>query len=79
MVFVYALVADKNGTVVPDDDRVVEFKSEGDCELIGHNPIEAEAGIASILLKAGNNPDTIKIAATAQGVQEGYFEIITTL
>jgi beta-galactosidase len=78
IVFVYAQITDSNGTIVPDDNRPVEFKSEGDCILIGHNSIKAEAGIASILLKTGNNPDTLKITATAQGLEGGYFEIVTT-
>lgn len=65
-------------TVIPDDSRSVEFKAEGDCELIGYNSIEAEAGIASILLKVGDSPGTIKITATAQGVQEGNIEVVTS-
>lgn len=77
VVFIYAKITDRNGTVIPDDNRSVEFSAKGDCQLVGHNPIEAETGIASILLKAGSKPDTIKITATAKGVQEGYFEITT--
>jgi beta-galactosidase len=75
MVFVYALIKDRNGTVIPDDNRLVTFKAEGNCELIGHNPIEAEAGIASILLKSGSNPGTIKMNASAQGVESDNIEI----
>jgi beta-galactosidase len=78
VVFVYASITDKYGIVIPDDNCLVEFKADGDCELIGYNPIEAEAGIASILLKAGDSPGTIKITATAQGVQEDNIEVITT-
>ncbi len=78
VVFIYALITDKYGTVIPDDNRSVEFNTEGDCELIGHNPIEAEAGIASVLLKAGDSPGPIKITATAHGVRKGSIEVFTS-
>ncbi len=75
VVFIYALITDRNGTVIPDDNRPVTFKAEGDCVLIGQNPIEAEAGIASVLLKTGHNPVTIKINAVARGVESDNIEI----
>lgn len=49
-VFVYASVVDANGTVIPDAPTAIQFSAQG-AELIGDNPVKAEAGIATILLK----------------------------
>jgi beta-galactosidase len=75
VVFIYASVMDRDGTLVPGDNREVKFAVEGDATLIGSNPMQAESGIASILLKAGNQPGVIKITATAQGMASAKLEI----
>ena len=69
VVFVYASIADENGTTVWDADHEVTFRLDGEGELIGHNPINAEAGIATILYRAGENPGTITITASASGLE----------
>jgi beta-galactosidase len=48
----------------------------GDAELIGMNPIDAEAGIASILLKAGKTGGTIAITATSNGLKQGEMKLL---
>lgn len=70
VVFVYASVADENGTVVPDAENDISFTVEGDAELIGDNPISAEAGIATILLRAGDTPGTVTVTATNEDLKE---------
>ncbi|MBC7915700.1 MAG: glycoside hydrolase family 2 protein [Pyrinomonadaceae bacterium] len=76
VVFVYACVLDKNGTVVPDASVSVKFEIvQGDAEIIGGPSIDAEAGIATVLLKAGGNKGIIRIKASAEGLQAGTFEI----
>ncbi len=77
IVFVYASVTDAKGTLVPTDTRKIAFKVEGDASLIGTNAIEAEAGIATILLKAGNKPGNIKITASAVGLGNGVFQVVS--
>ncbi|NQZ78898.1 MAG: DUF4982 domain-containing protein, partial [Ekhidna sp.] len=49
--FVYAEIIDENGSVVPTATDEIAFQLEGPGELIGRNPLQAEAGIASILFK----------------------------
>ncbi len=65
IVFVHADVVDANGTVVPEATPPVTFRLDGNATLIGENPIPAEAGIASILLKSGNSTAPLRIQATA--------------
>ncbi|PQJ79109.1 DNA primase [Polaribacter porphyrae] len=66
ILFVYAKILDKNGTLVSSSNASVNFKIEGDAVLIGENDTNAEAGIASILVKIGENSGDVKITATSQ-------------
>jgi beta-galactosidase len=75
IVFVYATVTDEAGNPVFTDNRPVTFIVEGDAELIGHNPIEAEAGIATILLKAGKKTGDLKITANAVDLESAVLNI----
>lgn len=68
-VFVYATIIDENGTTVWDANSSVTFELEGEGELIGHNPINAEAGIATILFRAGENPGTVTVRAASEGLE----------
>jgi beta-galactosidase len=67
--FVYAEVTDAKGTVVPGATNMIDFKVQGDAEVVGLHTVAAEAGIATILLKAGVKPGAIKIIATSKGLQ----------
>ncbi len=68
VVFVHATVADKDGTPVPNSSMPVQFELDGDAVLIGDNPRSAEAGIASILVRAGTTPGKVKISASTPAV-----------
>jgi beta-galactosidase len=77
VVFVYASVTDSDGTIIPDSSNPVSFSVEGDASLVGDNPRKAEAGISSILLKAGRKPGNIKVIATSEGLNPA--ELIVTV
>ncbi len=70
MIFVYAKIIDANGTVIPNATNEVTFSLiEGNAELIGENPVKAEAGIATIVLKTKNLKTPIKVIANAENLQ----------
>ena len=50
-VFCYAELQDEAGNVVPTGDVQVFFGVAGPVQLVGHNPIQSEAGTAAILLE----------------------------
>lgn len=76
MVFVYAKITDENGTIIPDATNEVTFAlSEGNAELIGKNPVKAEAGIATIILKTSNLKTSIKITSSSERLQNGTLTI----
>jgi len=75
IVFLYAAVVDKFRTVIPNAQNRIKFIVEGDAEIIGTNPVRAEAGIATVLLKAGNTAGVIKIKAEAAGLASGNLSV----
>jgi beta-galactosidase len=75
LVFVYASIVDGNGTVIPEAKPEVHFEVEGDAELLGYNPFEAEAGIATILLRSGESAGTITVRAFSDGLMSAKLEI----
>jgi beta-galactosidase len=76
MVFIYAKITDNNGTVIPTATNEVIFAlTEGNGELIGTNPVKAEAGIATIILKTKNLKSLIKITAKSENLQNGIISI----
>jgi beta-galactosidase len=71
IIFVYADIIDKNGTVIYDAADPVQFKLSGDGELVGQNPRAVEAGTATILLRAGGKPGKLTVVATGEGGIKG--------
>ena len=74
MVFLYAAIVDQNGTILPEDSSEVRFSIKGDAQLIGANPVKAEAGISTIILKAGNDY-ALTIEASADNITSGSLSI----
>lgn len=66
IVFVYADITDDEGTVIYNATDKIEFKVTGDAEIVGQNPRAAEAGTATILLKAGAKAGRITVSAQAK-------------
>ena len=76
VVFVYASIIDANGRIVSDATNQVAFSLEGEnAALIGQNPIAAEAGIATILLRTENFKKPIKIKAKSANLKEATLEL----
>jgi len=76
VVFVYAKVVDEEGNIVSDATNEIEFQLKGNqAELIGNNPIKAEAGIATILLKTNSLAIPISITATASTLTSDSIQI----
>ncbi len=63
VVLVYAEITDKNGTIVPGFSNSINFTVDGDAEIVGLSTVPAEAGIATIVLKAGMKQGKIKVSA----------------
>jgi beta-galactosidase len=69
VVLVRASLLDRNNNVVPTDSSPVTFRvASGPGELIGTNPVNAEAGIATILLRTTGVKGAITISAVAENV-----------
>jgi len=73
-VFCYAELFDEAGTQVSDTTTPVSFGAVGEARLVGHNPILAEAGIATRLLESDRaRPDchvyALCLVSTEQGIK----------
>jgi beta-galactosidase len=73
---IYARICDGRGTVHPFADDLVTFTVEGEGVVIGDasigaNPVSAEAGIATALIRASTKPGKLTICASAPGLQPG--------
>ena len=72
----YAHVCDARGTTHPFGDDLVTFSVEGEGSIIGDekifaNPVRAEAGIATALVRTTRVPGRVTVRAAAPGLQEG--------
>jgi beta-galactosidase len=69
---VYASVLDANNTVLPAASNSVTFSVlSGPGDLVGNNPIAAQAGIATIMLRSRTTGGAITVSATASGLTTG--------
>ena len=77
VVFVYATICDAKGNPLFDSTSLVHFSVKAGGKLIGQNPIHAEAGVATILLKAGLSPRQIEVEARAEGLTPAIIKILS--
>jgi hypothetical protein len=76
--FVYVSVLDGNGTVVPSASNSILLQTSGPAVLVGSDEIEAEAGIATFLLRSTTDSGLITVSATASGLNQDSDSIIST-
>jgi len=76
VVYVYAKIVDKNGTICPLYQNEVKFSVSGNAELIGENPAKCEAGIATILLKTHADSKQIMLAAESNQLENSTLQIL---
>lgn len=76
IIFINASVTDVNGNVPYDSTLPVSFTMEGDAKIIGNNPFSSEAGIATVLIKAGNTSGKIVISAESTNLIPARLEIL---
>ena len=76
IVFIYASILDKNGTVVTDANHKIDFTIENDlAEIIGPATVNAEAGIATLLLRTNYTKELINIKATAENIKSAKIQL----
>lgn len=68
-VFAYAEIRDANGTIITSASHEVTFEVEGSAVIVGENPIQAEAGIATILLQSRPLPGEVRVTCHANGLE----------
>ncbi len=77
VVFVYATICDAKGNQVFASDASIQFTVKGNAKLIGQNPMQAEAGIATILLQASSVKGTITLEAKSKDLATAKITITT--
>jgi beta-galactosidase len=80
IVFVYVYVCDQNNIVIPDANDLIHYTlidADPHILLIGANPVHAEAGIASILLKTDVNMSNnhVTIQASSSTVEQQHVHL----
>jgi beta-galactosidase len=80
---VYAHICDARGTTYPFADAMVTFTVSGEGAMINDatilaNPMQAEAGIATGLLRSTTRPGTIAVRASAFGLKPAELRLQST-
>ena len=85
LLLVHAFVQDEFGTTVKTAEPLIHFTVHGDAEIVGQgytwtqaNPMRAEAGAASVLLRAGDTAGTITLEAESEGLQTAVISLETS-
>jgi beta-galactosidase len=76
LILVYAEICDENGTIMPDATSAIRFDVRGPARLVGNNPRQAEAGVASILLRSTAGLRGVALSAEADGLQPATLSLM---
>ena len=68
---VVAVIADKDGAIVPDAMPWLTFRAEGPGRLLGTPVLDAVWGMAAINVLSESSPGTINVRVTSPGLQDG--------
>ena len=73
---IYCRVVDSRGTTCPYADERIQFSVEGEGQIINDeriaaNPVQAEAGIATVLVRMSTKPGPVVVRAEAFGLTSG--------
>lgn len=71
-VFAYIAVVDENGTVLPNITETVEVIIDGDAKIVNVGDVVTEAGIATALLRIGENKAPVTINATLGNFKQSF-------
>ena len=71
--FLYLAAIDDNGTIHPDFSETITLHIQGNVKVMNIGDLEAEAGIATAVLKLGNAEETISVSACS-GTLKGSLE-----
>lgn len=72
VLFLYVAAVDENGTVNPDFSENVNFNISGDIEIMNIGNIEAEAGIATVLIRIGQKKGKVKLMVKSAGLSQEF-------
>lgn len=75
LIIIHAQIEDETGTLVDNATQTIEFQLKGNGAIVKDKYVKAIGGIASVLLKTGNNPGEIVIEAKSSKLSEGVCKI----
>ena len=76
IIFVYIKKLDNNGTIVPVSGGRVKIDIIGDAQVVNPDPIEFEAGIATVVVQIGEQKGQIKLVAKSEGLDSKTIQFV---
>lgn len=71
VLFVYASIVDKDGTLIPNAGNLIQLSVEGPAKGTGDQQVHAEAGIASFLITGGDRKGKVIVKAVSDTLETG--------
>ena len=72
VLFLYIAAVDENGTIIPNFSEQIDLKIQGDFEVMNTNIIQAEAGIATALIRIGRKKGKCTIEAKSNQLSGAF-------